>query len=34
MIPAAVEAFEGYLELDPDGPKAAEVQAAVNALKQ
>ena len=34
MIPAAVEAFEGYLELAPDGPKAAEVQAAVNALKQ
>ena len=34
LLPAAVEAFEDYLELAPDGPKAAEVQAAVNALKQ
>jgi tetratricopeptide (TPR) repeat protein len=34
QIPAAVEAFEGYLKVAPDGPKAAEVKAAVGALKK
>ena len=34
QIPAAVEAFEGYLKAAPDGPKAAEVKAAVAALKK
>ena len=34
QISAAVEAFEGYLKVAPDGPKAAEVKAAVAALKK
>ena len=34
LIPDAVKAFEGYLAAAPDGPKAAEVKAAIGALKQ
>jgi hypothetical protein len=26
QVPAAKEAFQGYLTADPNGPKAAEVQ--------
>ena len=34
QIPDAVTALETYLKLDPDGPKAAEVKAALPALQQ
>ena len=34
QIPDAVTAFEGYLKVAPNGPKAAEVKAAVGALKK
>ena len=34
QIPAAVEAFEGYLKVAPAGSRAAEVTAAVSALKK
>jgi tetratricopeptide (TPR) repeat protein len=30
---AAVAAFEGYLQADPEGPHAAEVKGAIEALK-
>jgi tetratricopeptide (TPR) repeat protein len=32
-IPAAVAALEGYLKVEPDGPKAAEVKASLPALQ-
>jgi tetratricopeptide (TPR) repeat protein len=34
QIPDAVKAFEGYLQVAPDGPKAAEVKGAIAALKK
>jgi Tfp pilus assembly protein PilF len=34
QIPQARAAFEGYLKVDPNGPKAAEVQAFLKQLPQ
>jgi cytochrome c-type biogenesis protein CcmH/NrfG len=34
QIPEAVAALEAYLKVDPNGPKAAEVKAALPALQQ
>lgn len=34
QVPDAVKAFEGYLQVAPDGPKAAEVKGAIAALKK
>jgi hypothetical protein len=33
LIPDAVTALEAYLKVDPNGPKAAEVKAALPALQ-
>jgi Tfp pilus assembly protein PilF len=34
QIPEAVSALEAYLKIDPNGPKAGEVKAALPALQQ
>ena len=34
QVPEARQAFEGYLEADPDGEKAAEVKVFVQQLPQ
>ena len=33
QIPEAISALEAYLKVDPDGPRAAEVKAALPALQ-